>query len=1427
MLVRQQGIPVVVRKNSAPLVALAFLFLFTAQAPDRASASPNHPGRWTTTQGWGAPAVHMMLMPGGPSGKHSRVVWWNHGGEGPVGKVLGWDPPSDAEVNDGAFPAFSVYALEGPIPNWFCAGHTFAGDGELFVTGGDEAFEVGIRKSGFINPEADANGQFVEADDMAKRRWYPTNTLLPSGRIVTHSGSSFFTYLTVGGGNSSGSLVATVERTGMAPVAEPWETTLTPTSAGTPMNPVTETVIASANDNYYMVGGRDPSGITANVFQLARDRNVNGADYAFVATSMTTGPSARIGHVAVAISKKDFVVIGGHNDVAMAAGQVWHAHVENLGITWTQLDPASSALPGLRAPVAVFDAERIFIFGGATTVSGPATNGQLYAMKVNASSGTYSLTPLMVSGTAPTARAYATMVTDPRGHQLDALNTNPSSRYHRHLLFGGQLADGSFTNGLFALWVKDSATVHWQALAPASVPPARAHHAAAADGNSGTMIISGGEVTANVADDAVWAFDLTTVDSDQETPTWTQRTSLPQPLRGHAAVRYGTEPAFPRHPEVFDPRTPANLNSWTLLENAPRWHEWYPFGFSMPRLPGDVGDRERVFYAGPDLVSTMLEVGSGTGTWTNYGSSSGLPWQFKGGSAVLYEPGRVMKCGSRDTDGEASRGYTASINLLAPTPTWIRSDNEMIGRNNHNLVLLPDGETMVIGGGRLFANGGTVDSQTVRFPQVWNPDTSGTGWVGHWYGADPNGVRFDSTSVRKNYHTTALLMPDGRVLVAGGNEPEPDTTDNQAQIYSPWYLFGSGGPATRPVVHDSPAHVPYGRRFDIRVSVPFANIGSVALIRPGSTTHGFDQNQRYVRLTGLTDKGPAAAGGYLLCVDAPADSFVAPPGDYMLFVLNTTGTPAVAPWVRLERFNGRPSRVTDLDMVAGTYPGGDNGLSVDWSPPADDSLGLCRGAATQYEVRWRYGSIANWSQWASSTLVPNPPAPGTPGGARQSVRLSNLTPDAAVSVGLVSRNNASATGNWSALSNILTIYLSGGGGEGGGEGEIQHATGGEAAMLAGSESSAIAPDPFQKNTLFRAAPDGETSTDRIPLPQGPHWESGRAQVRLGRWGGGSLVVRSAKLIAVDHTEGVVYSSGESFVAGAFTPALSLMSDRGEDVGAALAPGAGLSLRAGSFMDVDLGLPSAQAILLRTSDDVRATEGSATGVAVQVPDGSGWTTIRTVVPRELPTDEVVPLPGTSRVRLLGLGGSLVHAVGRMAALDDPVQQTTNEPVALRHSRLGELPATFGSAGVTIGGGESLIAEFTPGDAPAGSKREWFLEVNGVQSSGHIAMGSGEISLRDTEAEGTPVVFALHPALPNPSAGSVVFAFDLPRPSGVRVEVFDLLGRRLATVTDAAWPAGRHRVAWDSRSGANLLPPGIYSVRLSTPEFGARRQFVRVR
>ena len=146
--------------------------------------------------------------------------------------------------------------------------------------------------------------------------------------------------------------------------------------------------------------------------------------------------------------------------------------------------------------------------------------------------------------------------------------------------------------------------------------------------------------------------------------------------------------------------------------------------------------------------------------------------------------------------------------------------------------------------------------------------------------------------VPRGYHATALLLPDARVLVVGKdglfNQEPYNYPEHRVEIFGPPYLFR--GP--RPAITLAPPQVPYATAFDI--DTPDAGrIASVALLRAGAATHSFNMDQRHV---GLAINNRTANR---LTVTSPPNSNVAPPGFYMLFIVDTVGVPSVGEFVRL------------------------------------------------------------------------------------------------------------------------------------------------------------------------------------------------------------------------------------------------------------------------------------------------------------------------------------------------------------------------------------------------------------------------------------------------------------------------------------------------------------------------------------------------
>ena len=323
---------------------------------------------------------------------------------------------------------------------------------------------------------------------------------------------------------------------------------------------------------------------------------------------------------------------------------------------------------------------------------------------------------------------------------------------------------------------------------------------------------------------------------------------------------------------------------------------YYPRTFLAPN--------GQVFYAG-ELQTTRYLSTSGTGKWITVGERRYGNRSY--GAAVMYDDGKILYVG-----GGRSTNTAEIIDLNSASPTWQWTGSMAFARRNLNATVLPTGEVLVTGGSSAIAFNNV--SQGVRAAEIWNPAT------GLW-------TTVASNAIKRTYHSTTLLLPDGRVLHTGSGEGAEMPDERNAELYSPAYL--SMGP--RPTITDAPALVGYGTSF--RVASPdAADIAKVSLIRLGSVTHAFDMNQRFQWLTFARRTGE-------LDITAPASGNRAPPGHYMLFLVGQNGVPSVGRIVRVGAASEpgpTPNSAPNAAFIAGC--GGLGCTFADRSTDPEDNL---------------------------------------------------------------------------------------------------------------------------------------------------------------------------------------------------------------------------------------------------------------------------------------------------------------------------------------------------------------------------------------------------------------------------------------------------------------------------------------------------------
>lgn len=346
------------------------------------------------------------------------------------------------------------------------------------------------------------------------------------------------------------------------------------------------------------------------------------------------------------------------------------------------------------------------------------------------------------------------------------------------------------------------------------------------------------------------------------------------------------------------------------------------------------------------LMRTLATSAAGTQLATS--ARDGIDRDYASFATVRVGKTLVAGGGIIDEDGKTRVPTRTAVIVDSNGTTQAQPTGSMTtGRRQHNLTVLADGDALATGGMNAVVNDGSVNlASPVYEAELYDTET------GTWSTlAAANRIR--------QYHSSALLLPDGRVMTGGGGIcaecQRVGYLEKNIEYFSPPYLYGANGqPAARPTITSAPATASYGSAFSV-TSPEAASIGKVGLVGLGAPTHGDDQGQRYVPLS-------FSATGTSLTIASPANVNIAPPGFYMLFVVDSNGVPSVARMVQLTAtappapapvrltISGPGGRCLDIDHSS-TVPGTKiqlwdcNGTGAQrWTHPDDGTLralGMC------------------------------------------------------------------------------------------------------------------------------------------------------------------------------------------------------------------------------------------------------------------------------------------------------------------------------------------------------------------------------------------------------------------------------------------------------------------------------------------------------
>lgn len=381
---------------------------------------------------------------------------------------------------------------------------------------------------------------------------------------------------------------------------------------------------------------------------------------------------------------------------------------------------------------------------------------------------------------------------------------------------------------------------------------------------------------------------------------------------------------FANTPEVYNPKT-------NTLNTLP---------FTTPQLREIQYPQTSVLSSGK-ILAISTEQGSvmtyrpSDNEWANLGTTQvpyGVWTSFAPNKYLITGGGTSFNSYSPSNPGPSQK-TTRILDMSTGTPAWSNGGDMNNGRSFHNVTMLPNGKALAIGGSTTVNDFSTTGTQTA---EEWDPTTN------TW-------TQLASPARPRMYHSVSILLPDGRVLSAGGGRLAPAPDQLNAQIYSPSYMFRGA----RPTITSAPNTIGHNSTMDV-VSPNASDISKVTFVNLASVTHTADWNQRFMEL-------PFTRNGDTLTVNTPANANFAPENYYMVFLVNADGVPSEAKIVKLGVPDTTAPVISDVTAtnVAGTS------ATVNWTT---DEL---TDTQVEYGLTTSYGSQTTLNANLSTTHTQN------------------------------------------------------------------------------------------------------------------------------------------------------------------------------------------------------------------------------------------------------------------------------------------------------------------------------------------------------------------------------------------------------------------------------------------------------------------------